>query len=117
MKTENEILMMGDEILTEDKKNPNHITTQLNRDEGISYNTGFHTGFVKGYQKATKWISVKDELPKENIKVLVCLTYGSGKEEIKTSYYSNRTESFDDFMSDIITHWMPLLNPPSKCIG
>ena len=67
--------------------------------------------------KAHQWISVKDELPKENIKVLVCLTYGSGKEEIKTSYYSNRTESFDYFMSEIITHWMPLINPPSKCIG
>ena len=52
-----EILKMGDEILTEDKKNPNHITTQLNRDEGISYNTGFHTGFVKGYNEAIKQAS------------------------------------------------------------
>lgn len=54
MKTELEIMKMGDEILTEEKKNPNHITTQLNKDEGISYNTGFHSGFVKGYYEALR---------------------------------------------------------------
>lgn len=52
MKTEKEILKMGDKILTKDMKNPNHITTQLNRDEKISYNTGFYTGFIKGYNEA-----------------------------------------------------------------
>jgi hypothetical protein len=39
---------IGDELLTELKKDPNHITTQLNRDEQISYNTGFHKGFAEG---------------------------------------------------------------------
>jgi len=54
MKTEVEILKMGDEILTENKKNPNHIIAQLNKDESISYNTGFHTGFILGYTKSSQ---------------------------------------------------------------
>lgn len=48
MKTEKEILKMGDKILTEDMKN----LVRLNREEQISYNTGFYTGFVKGYNEA-----------------------------------------------------------------
>lgn len=63
-------------------------------------------------QQIGEWISVKDKLPEEKVKVLICLTYGSGKEEIQTSYYVKRTKSFDHFMNDIITHWMPLPSPP-----
>lgn len=43
------IQKLGDNILTEMKKNPNHICTLLNKDEIISYNTGFHTGFRAGF--------------------------------------------------------------------
>lgn len=77
MKTEMEILKMGDEILTEDKKNPNHITTQLNRDEGIGYNTGFHTGFVKGYNEAIKQAS-KNLVKADVIKSVCPKCKGSG---------------------------------------
>lgn len=86
----------------------NHMTAHLNDsiDEAILF---YHTS-----QKEKEWISVKDKLPEEKVKVLVCLTYGSGKEEIQTSYYVKRTESFDHFMNDIITHWMPLPHSPTK---
>jgi flagellar biosynthesis/type III secretory pathway protein FliH len=48
----NEILLQGDRLLTELKKNPNHITQRLNRPEEISYNSGFHAGYVEGYNAA-----------------------------------------------------------------
>lgn len=41
---------LGDDMLTELKKDPNHITTQLNFNEQVSYNTGFHKGFELGYR-------------------------------------------------------------------
>ncbi len=67
MKTEKEILKLGDDILTEEKKDINHITSQLNKDETISYNKGFHSGFLKGYmanEKNTKTIlHITTEVP------------------------------------------------------
>lgn len=44
-----DISVIGDKILSKLKKNKNHITTQLTKDETISYNTGFHSGFKEGY--------------------------------------------------------------------
>lgn len=52
--TDNEILKMGDKALTELKKNPASITHLLNKDEGVSYNTGFHKGFDLGYKAGIK---------------------------------------------------------------
>lgn len=58
MKTEEQILKLGDNLLTELKKNPNNICTQLNKNEEISFNTGFLRAFVLGYQEAAKGCSV-----------------------------------------------------------
>jgi len=54
MKTEDEILKVGDKILTKIKEMPNSILTQLNKNESISYNTGFYRGFVCGWQESVK---------------------------------------------------------------
>jgi hypothetical protein len=43
------IAKQGDARLTELKKDPNHITTQLSKDEITSYNTGFHRGYYEGF--------------------------------------------------------------------
>ena len=60
MKREIEILKVGDEILTKLKEQPNNICTQLNKNEEISFNTGFHRGFVSGYTEAVKNCSIPD---------------------------------------------------------
>ena len=79
MKTEIEILKVGDEILTKLKEQPNNICTQLNKNEEISFNTGFHRGFVGGYTEAVKNCSIPDvsnqrELLKSFLKHLDCNT-------------------------------------------
>lgn len=38
-------------------------------------------------QEQTKWISVEERVPEPNVRVLVCLTYGSGKKEIQFSHW------------------------------
>ena len=60
------------------------------------------------------WISVKERLPEPNVKVLVCLTYGSGRQEITFSHWNPRVECFDHFMENIITYWAPEPKPPLK---
>lgn len=52
MRNGKEILMRGDAILTELKKKVGCICRALNREEEISYNTGFHLGFQIGYNEA-----------------------------------------------------------------
>ena len=110
--TEEEVLKRGDDILTELVKTENHITTQLNENENISYNTGFHSGFVLGYkewaisesQEQTEgWISVEDRLPEDEIKH--CLLYDG--EVIYWGFYDSGA-----FSAKGVTHWQPLPNPP-----
>lgn len=62
-----EIRKKGDEILTQLKNNPNHISTMLSKDEVTSYNTGFHSGFILGYKakeeeavKFAEWLTKID---------------------------------------------------------
>jgi hypothetical protein len=74
MKTEIDILKLGDEILTKEKENPNHITTQLNKDETISYNTGFKNGFLKGYMANEKTVKTVIQLTNE-VPFVVFTTY------------------------------------------
>ena len=75
----------------------------------------------------TKWISVKDALPKDENCVLVWIRWG--ETPAKASYKEGRgwlpnTEHYDceggwdgcvtigDFSSKEVTHWMPLPEPP-----
>lgn len=55
----------------------------------------------KMYYEQSEWISVDDELPKNNDNVLVITS--------SNSYYLDNTP-FIEF----VTHWQPLPNPPKK---
>lgn len=67
---------------------------------------------MKQTQKLSQWISIRDELPKEDDKVLVYSVenahhYGIG-------FYSKTYQSFfvNRFADDGVTHWMPLPKEP-----
>ena len=72
MKKEIEILKVGDEILTKLKEQPNNICTQLNKNEEISFNTGFHRGFVLGYTEAVKNCSIPDVINRRELLIDFC---------------------------------------------
>lgn len=58
------------------------------------------------------WISIKDELPKEDINYITTLKSG----EVTMSSYSVYSEYFCchvDCIEHEVTHWMELPNPPS----
>jgi hypothetical protein len=76
--TETEILQFGDKILTELKKDVNFVTHKLNRDEEISFNTGYHKGFSQGWhhkkfieEPKQNWIDVKERLPEPMEDVMI----------------------------------------------
>lgn len=61
--------------------------------------------------KCGKWISVEDELPPEEINVIVCTT----SRNIAIDYrYSNSGVWRTEFNRYSVTHWMPLPEPPKK---
>lgn len=60
------------------------------------------------------WISVETALPEKQDRYLICRTYGQGRKEIFISTFRNDMNCFDDFLEDIITHWMPLPAIPKQ---
>lgn len=86
--------------------------------------------FLDGYEAATpQWISVKERLPEENIKVLVlcrkritaaALTrveepfYEAGYFRVWTAYPISSTDPYKEYPWNGITHWMPLPEPPRE---
>lgn len=62
-------------------------------------------------EKENRWISVKDRLPEEEGKYLICCSDGyqtTAEYENKTwLVYTGRYEEIED-----VTHWMPLPEPP-----
>lgn len=62
-------------------------------------------------EKENRWISVKDHLPEEEGKYLICCSDGyrtTAEYENKTwLVYTGRYEEVED-----VTHWMPLPEPP-----
>lgn len=61
-----------------------------------------------------QWVDVKKEHPKPNTLVLVCIEYGKGNREIKLSHWVERTDCFDSFFHDLVTHWAYLPGFPNK---
>jgi hypothetical protein len=75
-----------------------------------------------------EWISVKDRLPKKNIKVIVrlkCRVDKDSKIIISSMMSNNKTyiydkdKTLDDGFEDenyswVVTHWMPLPEPPKN---
>lgn len=86
--------------------------------------------FLAGYQAAKpQWISVKERLPNENIKVLVlfrkritaaALTrveepfYEAGYFRVWTAYPLTSTDPYEQYPWNEVTYWMPLPKPPEK---
>lgn len=75
--------------------------------------------FCAGWQEAdrTRWISVKDELPKHDEEerlitfpyVLVCLSDGC----VTKDYYDDMEEEWGDYDGDV-EYWMPMPPAPGK---
>lgn len=62
-----------------------------------------------------KWISVEDRLPEEGISVLYyfgCVGVHKGK--YKKNGRSNIFYGNSGFLTDDVTHWMPLPEPPKE---
>lgn len=55
-----------------------------------------------------KWISVKENVPEENVKVLVCTEHGS----VLTAHYSRGWWHVAFGLK--VTHWMPLPELPKE---
>lgn len=57
------------------------------------------------------WISVKDRLPEENVRVIVCAQTKKGVRNINIAYYSDEFWHGTGSMSGVIA-WQPLPEPP-----
>jgi len=76
--------------------------------------------FIKCYEMAKpKWISVKDELPESELDVLVRMPFIGLDDLFAVCNYSNGC--WWDYRGStlphngyVITHWMPLPEPPTK---
>lgn len=62
-------------------------------------------------QEVVGWIKVSDKLPEPNVRVRAIRQFGNGKQEEIHTHYVERTQCFDDLMTDIITHWQPIILP------
>ena len=59
----------------------------------------------------SNWISVKDGLPEENVRVIVCAQTKKGVRNINIAYYSDGFWHGTGSMSGVIA-WQPLPEPP-----
>ena len=106
--------------------NPEHFNHNENfipymHDEKISsfgnwmWNNGYNVGLANLQTKvntycAPQWISVKDRLPEPNTLVLVYSKQGKYI-NLKTDYITCNGKWFYSFL---VTHWMPLPEPPES---
>ena len=72
----------------------------------------------------SEWISVKDGLPEDDVRVLVCGNGGDESHVIAITQYTHRKYGYNIegwiepwqyfFYNYEITHWMPLPEPPKE---
>lgn len=73
--------------------------------------TAYKNGYKQGLEDATKWISVKDRLPKEDDGVV--LVYSSGVEPaVFTGDIFLEYDKYEGWEINNVTHWTPLPEPP-----
>ena len=68
------------------------------------------------------WISVKDRLPEDHIKILVykdnkytsVAVYWTEQACLDSDYYKDSNPFFGDIFTGTVTHWMPLPEPPKR---
>ena len=69
-------------------------------------------------QAVQQWISVKDEMPEQGQKVLVFRPHAHEKPYKDPNYkictYAGADIFINSHFEHVITHWMPLPNPPTK---
>lgn len=73
------------------------------------YESGFMAGFKAAYPK---WISVEERVPENDDDVLIITEFG-----ISMGYYDIYRDYWVDYTngdSNIVTHWMPLPEPPKE---
>ena len=82
---------------------------------------------IKGGGDMSEWISVKDRLPEGDKNVLICDVNCPNNyeypyiidESYEIAFYSERSKHFClcakdvDWVTDNVTHWMPLPEPPN----
>lgn len=61
----------------------------------------------------SKWISVKEKMPKDDVKVIVCCCTKKGIRNINMAYQANGFWHGNGSMSNV-THWQPLPELPAK---
>lgn len=86
---------------------------------------GFEYGFKECLEmmrsqalSSTEWVSVEDRLPEQQAGFFICLGFtSSGHETLKLAFNCKtkrfQTMNFED-IHKLITHWMPLPNPPKS---
>jgi hypothetical protein len=67
---------------------------------------------VKELEGERQWISVTDELPDDNMEVNCVINglYGTAIYNGGKQIFEN--ETYDDFASDLVTHWLPIPKYP-----
>lgn len=86
-------------------------------DFGLELRKAHEEGYAEGRRDAVKWISVKDRLPEDGQKVLVCGT----RKGMQVGVFRGLMHPFDamgwwwkkDTRLDV-THWMPLPESPEE---
>ena len=70
--------------------------------------------------KMPRWISVKERLPEDHVRVLVCndegkmITAERAEDDWWHTYCAYDVDRWDALESGVITHWMPLPEPPKE---
>lgn len=102
------------EIPLDDKKAVEILDNMLSKAGSIYYTNEELQAikFAKKIIEKDRWISVKDRLPKENIKVIFCAKWDKGSREVLIGYHNHIHKEWvsDDFYiaERKVTAWMPL---------
>lgn len=67
-----------------------------------------------GIMSDRRWLSVVDELPEVNVRVLACYLNLDFKRSGPTGFVTYLRQSRHWDTSSIVTHWMPLPGPPER---
>lgn len=81
-----------------------------------AFKNGYSKGYRNGYNAShRKWISVKDRLPSESGKYIVCSSKDRWNKNnvYQARWYAGHGWGQKD-KGEGITHWMPLPTPPKK---
>ena len=96
-----------------------NIPIDLVIDEKERYYKNFqkYDGIIQGYTQcqedmADKWISVKEDLPKEKSLGQSDFVLTFNGDCISTNLYDYELKRWASVLRDSITHWMPLPNKP-----